>query len=200
MSELDDQIKLGFESLRSSETFRRGLADAIINEAKRRRTRRWQRISAAILAAVGFMAIGFAFGHFVFPPRSIGANVLNKTETLTTPATGGATSIPFSISHMVDGSNPKQNSFDVLLYLTPGENIDFLVKTDTTDQGNIGHLQLFTNPTAGQPALKADFYISSGTSVQNFGNTNVAGIYRAHLVVADHYYHGIVKLDAVRNS
>jgi len=200
MSELDDQIKLGFESLRSSETFRRGLADAIINESKRRRTKRWQRISAAILAAVGFMAIGFALGHFVFPPRSSDVNVVSKAETLTTPATGGATPIPFSISRMVDGSNPKKNSFDVMVYLKPGENIDFLVKTDTTDPGKIGHLQVFSNPAVGQAALKADFYISSGTSVQNFGNINVDGLYRIHLVINDHYYNGSVKLDAVRNS
>jgi hypothetical protein len=200
MSELDDQIKLGFESLRSSETFRRGLADAIINESKRRRTKRWQRISAAILASVSFIAIGFAFGHFEFPPRSIGVNVVGKAETLTTPATGGAIPIPFSISHMVDGSNPKKNSFDVLVYLKPSENIDFLVKSDTTDQGNIGHLQVFSNPAIGQPALKADFYINSGTTVQNFGNINVEGPYRVHVVINDHYYNGYVKLDAVRNS
>jgi hypothetical protein len=199
MSELDDQIKLGFESLRSSETFRRGLADAIINESKRRRTRLWQRIAAAILVGVAFLATGFSLGHYVFPPKAVSANVVNNAQNLTTPVTGGATPIPFSISHMVDGSNPKRNSFDVLVFLTPGETIDFVVNTATTDQGNIGHLQVFSDLTVGQPALKADFNINSGTMVANFGNINVEGLYRVHLAINDHYYNGSVKLGAIRN-
>lgn len=199
MSDLDKQIALGFEALGSNESFRRGLADAIIHEARRRKVRSRTIIALSMVGLILLAVLGYSLrnSQIVFGARNPAS--ASVTKTLTTGAELGVTQIPFTtfINYQGDG---KVQHHDWVLKLAPSNIIEFVTDIRAPMNAHEADLDIYFYAGGKPGSLIQRYTISSGTSIQEFGQIQAEGEYLVRLTMLDTTLRGRVRFIAVRSN